>query len=65
MTSRMIPLHGVMRYAFTSPTAIALLADGRIDADALVSRRLPFADAPLGWTSTVPGEIKTMVHVNE
>ena len=61
---REVTIHGVMRYQFTWPTVIALLEAKKIDADILVSRRLPFARAQDAWTKAIPNEIKTMLDIN-
>ena len=62
---REVRIQGVMRYAFTWPSVIKALAAGRIDADSLVSRRLPFADAVDAWTKPLGTEVKTMIRVND
>lgn len=61
---REVSIQGVMRYAFTWPAVIDLLAAGRIDADSLVSRRLPFDRAIEAWTVPMPTEVKTVILVN-
>ncbi|GAA3710432.1 alcohol dehydrogenase catalytic domain-containing protein [Gordonia hankookensis] len=60
---REITLHGVMRYAFTWPTVIGMLANGNVDADSLVSRELNFDHAVEAWTDPDAGEIKTVIRV--
>lgn len=62
---REVSLVGVMRYAFTWPPVIAALAAGRLEADALVSRRLPLRDAVQAWTVPLPTEVKTMIRPND
>lgn len=62
---REVSVQGVMRYAFTWPTVIDALAAGRLDADSLVSRALPFDRAVEAWTVPLATEVKTMIHVNE
>ncbi len=61
---REVSVQGVMRYAFTWPTVIDALSAGRIDADSLVSRALPFDRAIEAWTVPLATEVKTMIHVN-
>lgn len=61
---REVSVQGVMRYAFTWPTVIDAVASGRIDADSLVSRTLPFDRAIEAWTVPLATEVKTMIHVN-
>lgn len=61
---REVSVQGVMRYAFTWPTVIDALAAGRIDADSLVSRALPFDRAIEAWTVPLSTEVKTMIRVN-
>ncbi|NED67969.1 sorbitol dehydrogenase, partial [Streptomyces sp. SID10244] len=53
----------VMRYAFTWPTVIGMLANGNVDADSLVSRELNFDRAVEAWTDPDAGEIKTVIRV--
>jgi len=62
---REVSVQGVMRYAFTWPTVIEALAAGRIDADSLVSRALPFDRAIEAWTVPLATEVKTMIRVND
>lgn len=62
---REVSIHGVMRYAHTWPPIIAALAAGRLDADGLVSRALPFERAREAWTDAVPTEVKTIIRVND
>jgi L-iditol 2-dehydrogenase len=64
LIEREVSVQGVMRYSFTWPAVISALAAGKIDADALVSRRLPFADALEAWTAPLSTEVKTMIRVN-
>jgi L-iditol 2-dehydrogenase len=61
---REVTLHGVMRYKFTWPAVIAALEEQRLNADILISRRLPLARAQEAWTLPVANEIKTMIDVN-
>lgn len=61
---REVSIHGVMRYAFTWPSVIEILAAGRIDADTMVNRRLPFADAIDAWTKPLLTDVKTVIRVN-
>ncbi len=55
---------GTFRYAHTYPTAIDLVASGRIDLDALVSRAFPLEDAEeaLTYSRRDPAAMKVMVH---
>ncbi len=62
---REVSIHGVMRYAFTWPSVIEMLAAGKIDAESMVNRRLAFADAVDAWTKPLPTEVKTVIRVNE
>ena len=65
--SRELTVTGTFRYAHTYPDAIALVAAGRIDLDALVGARLPLAEseAALKMGHTDPSVLKTMVVVKE
>lgn len=62
---REVSVQGVMRYAFTWPSVISALAKGELEADSLVSRRLPLRDALQAWTHPLPTEVKTIVLPNE
>ena len=55
---------GTFRYAHTYPTAIDLIASGRIDLDALVSRAfsLDEAEQALTYSRRDPAAMKVMVH---
>lgn len=55
---------GTFRYAHTYPTAIDLIASGRIDLDALVSRSfsLDEAEEALTYSRRDPAAMKVMVH---
>ena len=55
---------GTFRYAHTYPTAIDLIASGRIDLDALVSRAFPLdqAEQALTYSRRDPAAMKVMVH---
>jgi L-iditol 2-dehydrogenase len=55
---------GTFRYAHTYPTAIDLIASGRIDLDALVSRSfaLDEAEQALTYSRRDPAAMKVMVH---
>lgn len=57
-------LTGTFRYAHTYPTAIDLIASGRIDLDALVSRAFPLdqAEQALTYSRRDPAAMKVMVH---
>lgn len=61
---REVAVRGVMRYSFTWPTVIQLLVSGKLDADSLVTRRLPFAQAKEAWTTPIANEVKTIIQVN-
>jgi L-iditol 2-dehydrogenase len=61
---REVTIHGVMRYKFTWPAVIAALEEQRLNADILISRRLPLARAQEAWTLPMTNEIKTMIDVN-
>ena len=65
--SRELTVTGTFRYAHTYPDAIALVAAGRIDLDALVGARLPLAESERGLTMgrTDPSVLKTMVLVQQ
>ena len=62
---REVSLQGVMRYAFTWPAVIALLASGKIDTNSLVSRRLTLASAPDAWTKPFAAEVKSIIRPND
>ena len=62
---REVSIHGVMRYAFTWPDVIQALAAGKLDADSLVNRRLPFSEAVDAWTRPLADEVKTVILVND
>ncbi|WP_226370111.1 zinc-binding dehydrogenase [Pseudonocardia oceani] len=61
---RELEVTGTFRYANTWPTAIALVAGGRIDLDRLVTGRYPLADAEASLTvgRTDPSSVKVVVH---
>jgi L-iditol 2-dehydrogenase len=55
---------GTFRYAHTYPTAIDLVASGRVDLDALVSRAFPLEEAEeaLTYSRRDSAAMKVMVH---
>jgi len=55
---------GTFRYAHTYPTAIDLVASGRVNLDALVSRSFPLEEAEqaLTYSHQDPAAMKVMVH---
>jgi len=61
--NRELTVTGTFRYAHTYPDAIAMVAAGRIDLDALVGARLPLAEteAALRMGRTDPSVLKTVV----
>jgi L-iditol 2-dehydrogenase len=63
---RELEVTGTFRYANTWPTAIALVAAGRVDLDRLVTGHFALADAESSLTvaRTDPSSIKAMVHPN-
>ena len=65
--NRELTVTGTFRYAHTYPDAIALVASGRIDLDALVGARLPLAEseAALKMGHTDPSVLKTVVRPQE
>jgi L-iditol 2-dehydrogenase len=65
--NRELTVTGTFRYAHTYPNAIALVASGRIDLDALVGARMPLAEseAALKMGHTDPSILKTVVLVQE
>ncbi len=62
LQNRELTLTGVFRYANTWPVAIALLATGRVDLDALVTGRFGLDDIEAALTSgREPGSMKAVV----
>jgi L-iditol 2-dehydrogenase len=63
LQERELTLTGTFRYANTWPTAIALVATGRVDLDALVTGRFPLAQTgrALAAARTDPGALKAVV----
>jgi L-iditol 2-dehydrogenase len=61
---RELEVTGVFRYAGTWPTAIALVASGRIDLDRLVTGTYPLAQAEDALTAgrRDPQSVKVVVH---
>jgi L-iditol 2-dehydrogenase len=63
--NRELVLTGVFRYANTWPTAIALVASGRVDLDAMVTARFPLEKAAEALDSDrTAGSVKTVVAVS-
>ena len=60
---RELTVTGTFRYANTWPTAIALVATGQVDLDALVTARFPLAEAERALTASRddPSAIKAVV----
>jgi L-iditol 2-dehydrogenase len=65
--NRELTVTGTFRYAHTYPDAIALVAAGRINLDALVGARLPLSgsEAALKMGHTDPSVLKTVVRPQE
>ena len=65
--NRELSVTGTFRYAHTYPPAIALVAAGRIDLDALVGARVGLAEAEraLTMSSVDPSVLKTVVDVRQ
>jgi L-iditol 2-dehydrogenase len=65
--NRELTVTGTFRYAHTYPDAIALVASGRINLDALVGARLPLAESERGLKMghTDPSVLKTVIQVQE
>jgi L-iditol 2-dehydrogenase len=63
---REVLLTGIFRYVDTWPTAISLVASGRIDLDALVTARFGLDEVEAALTSDDdPLSMKSVVVVNE
>jgi L-iditol 2-dehydrogenase len=62
--NRELEITGTFRYANTWPTAIALVARGWVDLDALVTGHFGLSDAELALTAaaTDPRSVKSVVH---
>ena len=63
---RELVVTGTFRYANTWPTAVALVAAGRVDLDALVTGHYALADAEASLTAARrdPASVKVLVHPN-
>jgi L-iditol 2-dehydrogenase len=63
--NRELVLTGVFRYADTWPTALALVASGRVDLDAMVTARYPLENVGEALDSDrLAGTVKTVVTVS-
>ena len=63
--NRELVLTGVFRYANTWPTAIALVASGRVDLDSMVTARFPLEKVAEALDSDrTPGSVKSVVAVS-
>jgi L-iditol 2-dehydrogenase len=63
--NRELLLTGVFRYANTWPTAISLVASGRVDLDAMVTARFPLEKVAEALDSDrTPGSVKSVVTVS-
>lgn len=61
--TRELTLTGTFRYANTYPTALALIASGRVDVEAVISHRFPMeeTEAALTLARREPGSLKAVV----
>ncbi len=61
--NREIWVSGVFRYANTWPTGIRLVAEGKVDLDALITARFPLAEAEDALEAgSRPGQLKAVVY---
>lgn len=63
ITSHEITVTGIFRYNNTWPTAIGLVASGRVDLDSLATDHYPLEDAEIPLRDApAPGSLKALVH---
>lgn len=68
VSAREVDVRGVMRYCNTYPTAVEMLATGKVDLKSLITHRYKFKDSLEAFTHVKegrPGTIKVVIENND